>query len=99
MPKPKKFNLQFLPLFVTTNTMRVSSEKEDILRSNALAAYGLGQFKSIQAAASHFRVSKHKLRNRKAGPPAKKGRTATNKVLNQLQEASIIRWIESLVNG
>ena len=94
--KPQKFNLLILTSFFTTNTMPISSEKEEILLSNALSAYQSGQFNSIQAAASHFGVSKHKLRNRKAGTPTKKGRTAHNKALNTLQEASLIRWIELL---
>ena len=61
----------------------ISFEKEEILLSNALEAYKSGQFNSIQAAASHFSVSKHKLRNRKVGTPTKKGRPAHNKALNQ----------------
>ncbi|CAG8057967.1 unnamed protein product [Penicillium nalgiovense] len=96
MPKHKNFNLQFLSLLFTTKTMPISSEKEEILLSNAVDAYKLGQFKSIQAAASHFGVSKWKLRNRSNGTPSKKGRTATNKALNQSQERSLIRWIELL---
>ncbi|KAJ5840176.1 uncharacterized protein N7525_005364 [Penicillium rubens] len=76
--------------------MPISSEKEEILLSNAVEAYKSGQFKSIQAAASHFGVSKWKLRNRSNGTPSKNGRTATNKALNQSQERSLIRWIELL---
>ena len=91
IPKHKNFNLQFLSLLFTTKTMPISSEKEEILLSNAVDAYKLGQFKSIQAAASHFGVSKWKLRNRSNGTPNKKGRTATNKALNQSQERSLIR--------
>ncbi|KAI3127953.1 transcriptional regulator family: Centromere protein B, DNA-binding region [Penicillium roqueforti] len=76
--------------------MPISSEKEEILLSNAVEAYKSGQFKSIQAAASHFGASKWKLRNRSNGTPSKNGRTATNKALNQSQERSLIRWIELL---
>jgi len=85
-----------LTLLFTTERMPISSEKEEALLSNALEAYKLGQFNSIQAAASHFGVSKWKLRNRKNGTPNRKGRTATNKALNQSQEKSLIRWIELL---
>ena len=76
--------------------MPISSEQEEILLSNALEAYKSGQFASIQAAASHFGVSKWKLRNRKDGRTNGKGRTATKKALNSSQEASLIRWIELL---
>ncbi|KAJ5865434.1 uncharacterized protein N7529_007350 [Penicillium soppii] len=76
--------------------MPISSEKEEILLSNALEAYKSGQFTSIQAAASHFGVSKWKLRYRKEGRTNGKGRAATKKALNSSQEASLIRWIEHL---
>ncbi|KAJ5835639.1 hypothetical protein N7447_001665 [Penicillium robsamsonii] len=76
--------------------MPISSEKEEILLSNALEAYKSGQFNSIQAAASHFGVSKWKLRNRKDGRTNGKGRIATKKALDPSQEASLIRWIELL---
>jgi hypothetical protein len=72
------------------------SEKEDILLSNALEAYKSGQFTSIQAAASHFGVSKWKLRNRNDGRTNGKGRTATQKALNPSQDTSLIRWVEYL---
>jgi hypothetical protein len=69
--------------------MPISSEKEEILLSNALEAYKSGQFASIQAAGSHFGVSKWKLRNRKDGRTNGKGPTATKKALNSSQEASL----------
>ncbi|KAJ5335792.1 uncharacterized protein N7506_005728 [Penicillium brevicompactum] len=73
-----------------------SSQKEEILLSNTLEAYKSGQFSSIQAAASHFGVSKWKLRNRNDGRTNGKGRTATQKALDPSQEASLIRWVEHL---
>lgn len=76
--------------------MPISSEKEEILLSNALEAYKSGHFTSIPAAASHFGVSKWKLRYRKEGRANGKGRAATKKALNSSQEASLIRWIEHL---
>lgn len=76
--------------------MPISSKKEETLLLNALEAYKSGQFKSIQSVAAHYGVSKWKLRNRKDGRTNGKGRTATRKVLNQLQERSLIRWIELL---
>jgi hypothetical protein len=91
MPKHKKPIISISTLFFTTTTMPISSEKEEILLSNALEAYKSGQFTSIQAAASHFGVSKWKLRNRNEGKKNRKGRTATNKALNSSQEASLIR--------
>jgi hypothetical protein len=41
-------------------------------------------------------VSKWKLRSRQQGRSNGKGRTATNKALDQSQERSLIRWIELL---
>ena len=78
MPKHKKFNYSISNPILSTKTMPFSTEKEEILLSNALEAYNSGQFKSIKSAASHFNVSKWKLRNRNEGRPSKKGRAATN---------------------
>ena len=76
--------------------MPISAEKEETLLSNALYAYKSGQFKSIRSAASHFGVSKSKLRCRNDGRSNGKGRQATNKALNDSQEKSLIHWIEHL---
>jgi hypothetical protein len=86
LTKISTFNFQ--PYFLPPKLCRFhSSEQEEIHISNALEAYKSGQIASIQAAASHFGVSKWKLG---------KGRTATEKVLNPSQEASLIRCIELL---
>ena len=76
--------------------MPISAEKEDKLLANALSAYRSNKFKSIQAAASHFGVSKWKLRSRSDGRTNPNGRQLTNKALNESQEKSLIRWIELL---
>lgn len=71
-------------------------EKEESLLSNALESYCTGKFKSIQGAAAHFGVSKHKLHTHNKGTTNTFGCTATNKVLDKVQEKALITWIELL---
>lgn len=73
-----------------------STEKEESLLANSLHAYRSKNFKSIQAAASHFGVSKWKLRSRNDGHQNPNGRKSTNNVLNESQEKSLLHWIELL---
>jgi hypothetical protein len=84
IPVNKKINISILNLFFTTKTIPISFEKEKILLLNALESYKSGQFTSIQAAASHFSVSKWKLQNQNNGKINRKGRTTTKKALNSL---------------
>lgn len=83
---------------LTTKTMPFSTEKEEELLSIALHAYKSQKFKSINAAATHFGVSKWKLRSRNDGRSSPKGRTTHNNALNASQEKSLIRWIELLIS-
>lgn len=76
--------------------MSFSLEKEENQLPIALHAYNSRKFKSFDAAATYFGVSKWKLRNRKDGKPPKNGRISSNKVLNDAQEESLICWIELL---
>lgn len=78
--------------------MPFSAQKKEELLSEALNAYYAKKFPSINAAAAHFGVSKHKLRNRKNDTPSSNGRKSTNSALNPSQEKSLIRWIELLIS-
>ncbi|KGO69300.1 DNA binding HTH domain, Psq-type [Penicillium italicum] len=78
--------------------MPFSTEKDEELLSIALHAYKSQKFKSINAAATYFGVSKWKLRSRNDGRSSLKGRITHNNALNASQEKSLIRWIELLIS-
>ena len=78
--------------------MPFSTEEEENQLAIALHAYNSKKFKSLDAAAAHFGVSKWKLRSRKDKRSTPKGRQTHNKALNDSQEKSLIRWIELLIS-